>query len=372
MLSRKEKSEEKSMKMKAELEDSDIFIYEEMAPDLANSLLLGKVRLLQNNPKSSDRIKQLEENGGALWMIRDSRTKGLLTVQSVSYDKASSSWKANEPRRYMLSKNSGWLINNSAPGGAHFKKVATDAGGMIPLTEENATPELPGLLATLAKEGFTVENRVNPKIGEETKTIGYSGYHCLYQLPKKSGEASLQPTTVSLPEGILMALSCPITMEITGKAALMVDPVTLVSNGITYERESLEDKYGKSLVAGVDFYPNIKIKTIINYVSATTLAPEEYLAKLAKIEEDITDPITLEVMENPVLSPSGVSYEHDSIKKWIETKKELFAPVHDPITKDVITGKTLVKNINLKNFIKAWPEFYEQQKAKHAPSSLAP
>jgi hypothetical protein len=360
--------------------EADIFIYVKMEPNAANQILQGKLSLLKNHSAFSSQIAQLQENSGKLWLIRDSRVEGLLTAQSISYDKASSQWKANCPARYMLSANKGWIINNNLPNSDEFNSVAVEAGGLIKLTEANTTPHLPGLLQLLSEQCYSVENRVNPKIGEETRTVGYSRYVTRTRAPisEQSGQTQLQSTSLSLPEGIFIALSCSLTAQKTGEAKLMKDPVTAVSSGVSYERSALLE-LAPFFQEKKDYYPNTKLKSIINYISASSLLPEEYLAKLQKVEEDIMDPILLLTMSAPVLSPSGISYEKSSIEQWIQSKQgsglpalSSINPIFDPMTKEDIRGKHLVENVNLKQFIQAWPSFYEQQKEKLSGDTFGP
>ncbi len=348
------------------MEEADIFIYGKMGPKETNRILAGKVELLKKQFDFSSKIEVLQENERKLWLIRESRVEGLLTVQSISYEKKSSKWKMNTPQRYLLSNEKGWICNNESPGSDLFEAIAASVGGIIKLTEENTAPHLPGLLNLLAENGYDPDNRINPKLGEETQTTAYTTYT---HTPShtKSQASHLKSTTISLPEGIFMALSCPLATKKTGEAKLMKDPVTLVADGITYERAHLLEEY-PALQEGSDFYPNIKLKTIINYIAANSLQPNEYLAKLEKVEEDIQDPVQLITMENPVLSPSGYSYEQSSIAQWIRSKQSDLPVwgnirlIPDPVTRMDIRGKTLVPNVNLRLFIDAWPSFYEEQR----------
>ncbi|ARB92330.1 U-box domain-containing protein [Legionella longbeachae] len=349
--------------MQSKLEEADIFIYGKMGPKETNQILVSKVELLKNQPSFSNKIDELEENGGKLWLIRESRVEGLLTVQSISYKKSSSKWKMNTPQRYLLSNDKGWILNNESPGSDLFDAIAMSVGGIVKLTEENTTPHLPGLLNLLSESGYVPDNRINPKAGEETQTTAYT----TYVTAPKPKSSPLESTIISLPEGILMALSCPLATKKTGAAKLMKDPVTLVSNGITYERAHLLDE-DPTLQEGRDFYPNIKLKTIINYVAANALQPNDYLAKLEKVEEDIQDPIQFVTMKNPVLSPSGYSYEQSSIEQWISSKQIGLPvwgnaqPIPDPVTRLNIRDMPLVPNVNLRLFINAWPDFYEEKR----------
>ncbi|WP_454782093.1 U-box domain-containing protein [Legionella sp. WA2022007384] len=355
------------MELKIEArEDADVFIYGKMDPNETNRMLLSKVS--QNiKPDSFSKIAKLQHSGAKLWLIRDSRVPGLLTVQSISWNKEFSFWGINEPERYMLSNHYGWILNNSLPDSDAFLAVVDSVGGFIDMTEDKAKPHLPGLLKILSENGYDVENRVNPKVGEQTQLIGYTSYH-IDLLPPKREDSSpkLESTEVCLPEGLIMALSCPITLLKTGQMKVMKDPVTRVIDGISYERGYLLEKY-PDLQEGTDFYPNIRLKAIINYISATSLKPEDYWAKLQKIDEDIKDPIFLETLIEPVLSPSGHSYEKKSIEEWIKKKQvdlptvSNILPIPDPTTDENIRGKPLILNKNLMLFIKAWPAFYEDQ-----------
>ncbi|BCA95981.1 hypothetical protein TUM19329_23420 [Legionella antarctica] len=344
-------------------QDANIFIYDKMDPKATTQILFSKIELLKKSPIFSPMILNLQEKGGHFWLIRESRIEGLLTVQSLSYNTSSSQWQANTASRYMLSVDKGWISNRHNPKTIEFNTLVQQTGGFIKVTEENAGTELPGLLKILSNDGYYTENRINPKIDEETKTKGYSDYHV-----RSVGHSfKLEPTTVTLPERILMALSCPLATQKTGEAKLMKDPVTAL-DGVTYERTSLLEQ-SPSFQEKIDFYPNIKLKTIINYVAATSLKPEEYLTKLKKVEFDILDPILLSKMDSPVLSPSGHSFEKNSIEQWIKSKQSdvptwgSTLPIPDPVTNENIRGKPFIENINLKMFIQAWPSFYEQQQS---------
>lgn len=64
----------------------------------------------------------------------------------------------------------------------------------------------------------------------------------------------------------------------------------------------------------------------------------------------MVDPITFEVMHDPVITPSGVSYER------VVLLKHLTANSFDPLTREPLTEKQLVTNVGLKN---ACSEFLE-------------
>lgn len=357
-----------------ETRDANIFIYGKMTPEETNLILFSKAECL--NSQSASQISQVRENG-RLWLIRESRVEGLLTVQSISWKKDVGRWRQDMPQRYMLSNFKGWVVNNANPESAEFSFVADSVGGIIKMTDENTQPHLPGLLKILSENGYHVNNRVNPQIGQETRLKGYTTYRTNATIPQQEYPGSkLESTRVNFPEGILIACSCLLTAVKTGQIKVMKDPVTLVQDGISYERSTLLEKY-PNLEEGKHFYPNVRLKTIINYLSATSLSPDEYWEKLQKVEEDIKDPILLTVMEEPLLSPSGHSYEKSSIEKWIKSQQgdlptlSNTTPIPDPMTGENIRGKTLAHNLNLKKFIKAWPDFYldlEYQRAINSSS----
>lgn len=115
----------------------------------------------------------------------------------------------NTAERYLLSNDMGWIRNNESPGSDLFETIAESAGGIIKLTEENTTPHLPRLLNLLSENGYEPDNRINPKVGEETQTTAYT----TYVTTGKSRSSHLESTIISLPEGILMALSCPLATK---------------------------------------------------------------------------------------------------------------------------------------------------------------
>ena len=67
-------------------------------------------------------------------------------------------------------------------------------------------------------------------------------------------------------------------------------------------------------------------------------------------------PITHNLMRDPVVIEDGVSYEHDAIKKWLETN------CTSPFTNEDVDEDVVIKNTNLKNVINLW---LESHKKKH-------
>ncbi|CAN8285057.1 unnamed protein product [Cochlearia groenlandica] len=61
-------------------------------------------------------------------------------------------------------------------------------------------------------------------------------------------------------------------------------------------------------------------------------------------------PISLEIMKDPVIVSTGITYDRDSIEKWLFTGKKSSCPV----TKQVITGVDLTPNHTLRRLIQSW------------------
>jgi len=64
----------------------------------------------------------------------------------------------------------------------------------------------------------------------------------------------------------------------------------------------------------------------------------------------LIDPITFEVMHDPVITPSGVSYERVGLLKHVK------ASGLDPLTREPLTEKQIIPNVALRN---ACSEFLE-------------
>ncbi|KAK1411880.1 hypothetical protein QVD17_32710 [Tagetes erecta] len=61
-------------------------------------------------------------------------------------------------------------------------------------------------------------------------------------------------------------------------------------------------------------------------------------------------PISLEIMKDPVTLSTGITYDRDSIEKWLFTQKKNFCPV----TKQVVLDIELTPNHTLRRLIQSW------------------
>ena len=144
--------------------------------------------------------------------------------------------------------------------------------------------------------------------------------------------------------------SCPISGDV------MKDPVTTIA-GQTYEREEI-----KEWLSGHDTDPhtsqeikwNEKEKLIPNFFAKSLI--EEFSEKkisLDHLANFLICPITLELMEDPVLTSTGKTYEREAIAKWFEVKSS------DPVNgHQRVTDKRLIPNYFAKSLI---AEFKKRQ-----------
>ncbi|CAK9146371.1 unnamed protein product, partial [Ilex paraguariensis] len=61
-------------------------------------------------------------------------------------------------------------------------------------------------------------------------------------------------------------------------------------------------------------------------------------------------PISLDIMKDPVTVSTGITYDRESIEKWILSEKNSACPV----TKQVISDSDLTPNITLRRLIQSW------------------
>ncbi|KAL2503096.1 E3 ubiquitin-protein ligase [Forsythia ovata] len=81
-------------------------------------------------------------------------------------------------------------------------------------------------------------------------------------------------------------------------------------------------------------------------------------------------PISLEIMKDPVTLSTGITYDRESIEKWLFSQKNNTCPA----TKQVLMDSELTPNIILRRFIQSWcilhaPEGFERLPTPKAPIS---
>ncbi len=85
----------------------------------------------------------------------------------------------------------------------------------------------------------------------------------------------------------------------------------------------------------------------VSPVSTPSVSPPQKEAEMSAYLEHFICPISLELMEDPVITTDGSSYERASIEAWFQKTDR------DPLTNEIVTSKALVPNKTLKSAIQA-------------------
>ncbi|KAL8227140.1 hypothetical protein R6Q57_016972 [Mikania cordata] len=72
--------------------------------------------------------------------------------------------------------------------------------------------------------------------------------------------------------------------------------------------------------------------------------------KIVEVPPFFVCPISLEIMKDPVTLHTGITYDRDSIEKWLYTKKNNTCPV----TKQVLLDIELTPNLTVRRLIQSW------------------
>lgn len=303
-----------------------------MAPEAGYRILKKKITgMLQ------DEQNALKESGKALWLLRESNTKGMLTVDMILWSKEENNWKTKSTR--MVLSDNGW-INASNVQLPEVQEALQSA--------QHITAETAGLHeATLFQyienydNGMLIlENRINPSKNEQTTSPILS----LYQVRDIS--------RVPLTPGVLQSLTCDITGQIfTNPVVMNVDQMVRnrdgedirLYKGRTYEESALQALRVNPQV----YYVNKTLKDVINRLGSADNA------KIASLEEDwLKDPVSLETLIEPMILPSTHSLSKDTVEGMIASGRTLQCPM----TRIPFTREQVISNENLDHFIQAWPE----------------
>ncbi|KAL0374794.1 UNVERIFIED_CONTAM: E3 ubiquitin-protein ligase PUB22 [Sesamum radiatum] len=79
-------------------------------------------------------------------------------------------------------------------------------------------------------------------------------------------------------------------------------------------------------------------------------------------------PIALDIMKDPVTISTGITYDRDSIEKWIFSQKTNTCPV----TKQVLYDTELTPNITLRRLIQSWCTLHAAHGIQRLPTPKAP
>lgn len=79
-------------------------------------------------------------------------------------------------------------------------------------------------------------------------------------------------------------------------------------------------------------------------------------------------PISLEIMQDPVTVSTGITYDRDSIEKWIFSQNNNTCPV----TKQALSDPELTQNIILRRIIQSWCTVHASQGIERLPTPKSP
>ncbi|KAK4414759.1 E3 ubiquitin-protein ligase PUB22 [Sesamum alatum] len=79
-------------------------------------------------------------------------------------------------------------------------------------------------------------------------------------------------------------------------------------------------------------------------------------------------PIALDIMKDPVTISTGITYDRDSIERWIFSQKNNTCPV----TKQVLLDTELTPNITLRRLIQSWCTLHAAHGIERLPTPKAP
>jgi hypothetical protein len=99
------------------------------------------------------------------------------------------------------------------------------------------------------------------------------------------------------------------------------------------------------------------------------------LPEVAEYIEPLYDaflcPLTNEVMNDPVTTESGVTYERRAIEEYIERFVDSSEPIYCPVTKMPVQSKTMMSNTSLKSVIEEWTMRNEAMRVRIARTALS-
>jgi len=108
---------------------------------------------------------------------------------------------------------------------------------------------------------------------------------------------------------------------------------------------NIDDNKKDSLLLKLDSLKKSKPK-IINEKSIDYVAPESFQVinqdKSVEIKNSFICPISKIMMENPVITPYGTTYEKSYIINWIKNNKNDFL-THKPLSEDMLTPNYIMK-----------------------------
>ncbi|KAJ9163456.1 hypothetical protein P3X46_023122 [Hevea brasiliensis] len=122
----------------------------------------------------------------------------------------------------------------------------------------------------------------------------------------------------------------------------------------------------------IEFLKNKSLgsQSILDYRSRSSSTLPQIVEYVETVYENFYCPLTKQIMDDPVIIESGVTYERNEIVKWFEefeNSEEIFCP----ITGQKLLRTVLRPNIAFKTMIEEWKERNDEAKIKVACAALS-
>lgn len=149
-----------------------------------------------------------------------------------------------------------------------------------------------------------------------------------------------------VPDEIIKHTICPLTNKTMENAVIIAKDNSAQKIGMPLGLSCSKDALltlakskGVTLIEGVDYYPNLALRSIIRDIAVPNQSSEE---KINSIQEHLTDSFTKERAETCVVTPSGQLYDSNGgIRIWIKHGK------NDPLTRNTLNESQLISSKNL-------------------------
>lgn len=325
------------------------YIYKAMDRALGVRILEEKAARL-----SEDTLKSIKDNRTVLWLIRESNSEpGMLAIDYIHWNDKEKKWDNGSIR--MAFTNEGWIRASQADRQRARSILKALTAEQVGEHEQSLRDYLAKHIIEMADKTirhFDVAYRMNPTSDEQTKSQLYSTY---------------TESMISLNPAMKQAITCEITNMIFKEPVVMNKNATVMIGdtefrlikGRTYEKDAILDAQIKGNNLKINshfFYENFALSKCINRLAAP-------LGKLETLGEDfMSDPVFGDLYDNPMLIPSGHTFNSETLQGMIDSGRTLMCP----LTRDPFTQNQIIPNTNLERFLKAWPDYLSRQ--RNAPA----
>eukprot|EP01043_Picozoa_sp_COSAG02_P041859 COSAG02_NODE_3509_length_6634_cov_2.750574_4_plen_527_part_00 len=259
-------------------------------------------------------------------------------------------WAPGKWRRRRSNRN-----NDDAHDRSQRGSDVTFSGGRTP-SNEAATNQMLQLLTDLhthEKQERTVSRETRPTDAPrlyEMLTLLFAAVAVAALVVCRAFGAlkTQEPMHLGTPDALL----CPISLE------PMIDPVTVVETGQTYEHAAIKgwfythctDPISNIELRSKKLVPNIAIRKMTRTFDKHTAT---------EVHDSLVCPISLELMFDPViLVETGQTYDRLTIESW------LLKHSTDPITNTELRSKKMVPNIAIRKLVQSRQAEYPEQEMR--------